>query len=224
VFAELEAQDEAAIQPAVGNSVERSALELEAVIDSELGWAKDASGQGEWRFAVLARALAEFEDWERWRETWASMNAFLEAKAQQFGVKRSSIYGALWVGRRLAPHLSEADMREFGKSKLYVLASATGDDGLPPPAMLIEKAKTLNVDSLKALVKKPLLEGEMAEDLELVKLGPYYIPKAEKPLADEVFGWVREHEGLEAPGQALIVIFQAAQAEFQHQEVSCGKS
>lgn len=213
ILDELETRDETRIQSAA----ERSAQELEAIIDSELGWANQARGESEWRFAVLARALAEYEDWERWRETWSSMNAFLEAKAAQFGVKRSSIYGALWVGRRLAPHLTEAEMRELGKSKLYVLASATRDDGLPPPAFLVEKAKILNVDSLKALVKKPLLEGETDADLELVKLGPYYIRKADKPLIDECFAWVKEHAALEDSGEALIVIFQAAQAEFRHQ-------
>ena len=223
IFDELETRDETPAQIILAGQdfgAERSAQELEAIIDSELGWANQARGESEWRFAVLARALAEYEDWERWRETWSSMNAFLEAKAAQFGVKRSSIYGALWVGLRLAPHLTEAEMREFGKSKLYVLASATRDDGLPPPAFLVEKAKTLNVDSLKALVKKPLLEGETDADLELIKLGPYFIRKADKPLIDECFAWVKEHAALEDSGEALIVIFQAAQAEFQHQSSS----
>lgn len=187
---------------------------LERIITDELTWSVEVRDQVEWRFGRFARALAAFEERRCWaRRGFSSINSYIDRKAEQTGVSRSTVYGALWVGRRIAPHMSEEQMKRLGKSKLYLIANHMRDDGLPPPPEMVQAAESMNVEQFEASLKRPLLAGEVPEDLELAKVAPFWVSRQDYEMLREVFELVRRTEGIESRNQALVFIFEVARGE-----------
>lgn len=193
---------------------------LNKILDT-LAWGKKHRDESEWRFAVFARALAEFcEDrhWEREAgpggKPFRSANDWMEAVAAEFDVTRGSIWNAYWVGSRLAPHVSENVMKEIGKTKLYILAAAQGDSHAPPKPEMVERARTMKVEDFKASVTK-VLAGETAADLGLVEVETFWLSRQDREFVEEVLELGRKtQEGLGSRHKAVVAMAQVAQAEW----------
>jgi hypothetical protein len=200
-----------------------TAAELETKIDEELLWAKEKRQEGEWRFGRLARLFAEYDDRECWRGRFSSWNKFVLSKAQQFEVSRSIIYNLTWVGRRLARHMTEGEMRQIGKSKLYLLASQTPDDGRPPDPELVEQAKTLPCEEFEARIQRPLLAGETREGQEICKI-TFWITKDEKKLLGELMGLARRIEGVESKHRIFVFMIDISRSHWLEEEQRVSES
>ena len=202
-------------------ATEKKAIKLERQIDEELKWGLDTRKESEWRFARLARNLAAYEDNELWRGRHQSMNAFLEQRAEKCQVKRSTIYGVLHVGRRLAPHLTDEQMRQIGKSKLYLIANQTSDDS-PPAKDLVKKAldEKVSFKEFESYVKgkKLLLPGEKVEDFDLQKVQAFWVSRQDHELVEKVFALARRIESVESRDKIFVMMCEIAHAHWLNEE------
>jgi len=180
----------------------------------------EARKEIEWRFARLSSLMSKYEAEQYWRRRgFVSMNSFIEWMSSRTGASRSSLYGALWVGRRLQPHLDESTMRGIGKSKLYILAGQVVDGTKPRPEM-VALAETSSVVEFEALVRSraPLLEGESPSDLKMASVGPFVVTAAEKRAFKETLELGRRIEGVESEGRLLMMMCELAHAYWLEQE------
>lgn len=198
-----------------------AAVELEQAIDAQLDWSKEKSREGEWRFAALARNLSLYEDNQFWRvRGHASMNEFLELKADQFEVSRGTMYNAAWIGRKLTRFLTDEEMRRIGKSKLSILARAT-QEGDAPRRDFVDLALTdVKVETFEEAVRsnRPLLTSETQQDLDTVKVGPFFITRAERESFNGLVKLIQRNEGVTGRNLVFALMVERCLAEWTAEE------
>lgn len=193
---------------------------LESLMLEDIMRGMEARREIEWRFARLSSLMAKYEREQYWRRRgFVSMNAFIEWMSERTGSSRSSLYGSLWVGRRLQPHLDETTMRSIGKSKLYILAGQVRD-GTRPKADMVRMAETMPVVEFEAVVrsKTPLLEGERLSDLRLAAVGPFAVTAADKRAFQETMELGRKVEGIDSEGRLFMMMVDIARAHWQEED------
>lgn len=206
--------------PAVG-SLYAAADALERTIDLQLAWNRDQRNEGEWRYADLAKAL---DLWERngfWRARgFSSMNEWMERKAFDMQVSRGTLYSAKWVGSKLGQWLTGEQMRTIGKSRLTLLARVTLEGQAPPQAYLDMALAGVKVEDFEASVRarRPLLTGEDPASLDLVKVQPFFISRADYRMAAEAFKLVRQMEGIDSRDKVFVVMVELANAHYSQEK------